>query len=101
MPLLDGGIGNSDGEGDIGVGIVVVGIVVLVGDADTVAGIVDKGITRIGASLIAVMGSTSTTHFSEEKSGLGTKREFPVFGTLDFHFSSSGPFDPAAECEVC
>ncbi|KAJ2978554.1 hypothetical protein NUW58_g7459 [Xylaria curta] len=98
MPSLDGGKGNSDGDGDMGVGFAVVGTTVLVGDDVVVFGPTHND---AGISLVAAMGSISTTHFSEEKSGVGTRGEPPVFGTLDLHFSGSGVPSPATDCEDC
>ena len=82
IPSVPGGKGNIDNEGDTGVGPAVVGTAVLTGETGTAAESVNDGAS-----------STSTTHLAEEKSGLGTMGEFPVLGTLDFHLSSSGPFD--------
>ncbi|KAK5634027.1 hypothetical protein RRF57_009741 [Xylaria bambusicola] len=81
IPSAPGGKGNIEGDGDIGVGPAV-GARVLTGETGKVAGSTDD-----------VVASASTTHLEDEKSGLGTMGELPVWGTLDFHFSSSGPSD--------
>lgn len=105
-PLVDGGTGNNDGDGDMGVVMVaVVGAAALVGVDDTiimpVVDIDGSASPLVVVVVVATAGSISTTHFSEVKSGLGTKGEFPVFGTLDFHLSRSGPLDPAVGYEGC
>jgi hypothetical protein len=97
MPLADGGTGNSDGEGDMGVGASVVGTTVIVGESDTVSRPFDDD-DGADTSLVVAVGSVSTTVLAE-KSGLGTKGEFPVLGTLDFHLFNSGSLGLAAKDE--
>lgn len=100
MPLADGGIGNSDGEGDMGVGASVVGTTVIVAESDIVPRLFDNDDDDGAAtSLLAAVGSVSTTVLAEEKSGSGTKGEFLVLGTLDFHLSNLGSLGLAAKDE--
>jgi hypothetical protein len=86
MPSWDGGTGNREGEGEIGVGLAVVVTALLVGD-----------VVVIVARPVVAMVSASTLHLAEEKSGTGTKAGFVASGTLDFNLSMASPLDTGDE----